>query len=122
MPGHDRPAGRLRSEPRLGPDWAADDNDVLWCRHRRAATPHADVSLDEVPGWRLRQTEADHDRHRWSVVAPDGKVAGMVTRTTWHRQAWDAVAGDPASRSYSPVPTEPPPLHRRRGLLISVGG
>ncbi|MEV0202548.1 recombinase family protein [Nonomuraea sp. NPDC050691] len=151
---------RLRSESRLGPDWATDERDVLWWRReprvgsvapawpgsgwtarnarhlpvtagadargnyrskikaltalaadfdqrRRAATSHADVPLDGAPGWRLTQTQADLDQHRWRVVSPTGDVAGTVIRMTRHRQAWEATAGDPASRSYNPVPIEP---------------
>ncbi|MEV1005120.1 hypothetical protein [Nonomuraea sp. NPDC050202] len=156
----DRPTGRLRSESRLGPDWATDDNDVLWWRRdtragsvspawpgsgwtartaqhtpittspgkrgaypsrikaltavaadfetrRRARTAHADVALDGAPGWRLTQTQADHDRHRWNVVTPTGDVAGTVTKVSWHHQAWEATAGDPAKRHHDPLPIEP---------------
>ncbi|MFF0869924.1 recombinase family protein [Nonomuraea sp. NPDC003560] len=159
--GNESQAARaLRTVARLGPDWATDDNDVLWWRRemragsvspawpgtgwtartaqhipittgagkrgaypsrikaltavaadfearRRARTEHADVALDGAPGWRLRQTQADHDRHRWNVVAPTGEIAGTVTRAGWHDQAWEATAGDPATRHYYPVPVQP---------------
>ncbi|MCP2365753.1 DNA invertase Pin-like site-specific DNA recombinase [Nonomuraea thailandensis] len=156
----DRPTGRLRNESRLGPDWATDEDDVLWWRRgtragsvapawpgpgwtartaqhtpiatgagkrgaypsrikalaavaadfearRRARTVHADVALDGAPGWRLRQTQADHDRHRWNVVTPTSDVAGTVTKAGWHHQAWEATAGDPAKRHHDPIPIEP---------------
>ncbi|MEV0202043.1 recombinase family protein [Nonomuraea sp. NPDC050691] len=155
----DRPR-ELRTVARLGPDWATDDNDVLWWRREtragsvspawpgtgwtartaqhtpittgagnrgayssrikalaavaadcearhRARTAHADVALDGAPGWRLTQTQADHDRHRWNVVTPAGDVAGTVSKADWHHQAWDATAGDPANRHHHPVPVEP---------------
>ncbi|GAA3702565.1 hypothetical protein GCM10022224_080500 [Nonomuraea antimicrobica] len=75
---------------------------------RRAQTAHADVALEGAPeGWRLTQTQADMDRHRWNVVTPTGDVAGTVSKAGWHRQAWEATAGDPANRHYHPVPVEP---------------
>ncbi|MFC7593675.1 hypothetical protein ACFQYP_65630, partial [Nonomuraea antimicrobica] len=56
---------------------------------RRAQTAHADVALEGAPeGWRLTQTQADMDRHRWNVVTPTGDVAGTVSKAGWHRQAW----------------------------------
>lgn len=60
----DRPKGRLRSETRLGPDWATDENDVLW--------------------WR-RETRA-------GSVAPAWPGTGWKARNAWHTPITDSAA------------------------------
>jgi hypothetical protein len=59
------------------------------------------------PGWQLAQTLADQDEGTWQVIAPNGSTTGTVSRSRQGARTWTALAGDPGSRSYAPVPLDP---------------
>lgn len=75
---------------------------------RRAATPHADIPLDGLPGWQLTQTQAEHDTGAWRVIDPSGRTTGTVTRDDHGpRPEWRTTSGDPNHRSYAPATITP---------------
>jgi DNA invertase Pin-like site-specific DNA recombinase len=65
-------------------------------RRHRERTPATDSPVPGLEGWRLTQTLDEQDRHRYRLIAPDGRPAGTVERRDWGgRPHWQATGGDP---------------------------